>query len=242
MMRHEPRHIPHHRDSRLRDNLDLSVCFVPAALSVVSPARGAVHCNDTDVVGFSASSPAGRAVMTVLTTFAALALATACQTAADPMTVLGIAAHESGLDPLAIHDNADNRRYSPTTKADAIHQARALIASHAGARIETIDVGLMQINSANFGWLGLTIENAFDPCKSIEAGAKVLIAFSRYNTGNPSAGISNGYAPAVVRRIHTLRATTPAPMAQSTHGIDATFSRPSQTGREVLFATSKGKN
>jgi type IV secretion system protein VirB1 len=138
--------------------------------------------------------------MTVLTTFAALALATACQTATDPMTILGIAAHESALDPLIIHDNADNHKYSPTTKAEAVRFAHALTGIG-----HSIDIGLMQINSANFSWLGLTIEAAFDPCKSVEAGAKVLIAFSRYNTGNPSAGISNGYAQKVVASIRAVR-------------------------------------
>jgi type IV secretion system protein VirB1 len=69
----------------------------------------------------------------------------------------------------------------------------------------------MQINSANFDMLGLTLEAAFDPCKSVAAGAAILagdyaggdthagqqsalrVAISRYNTGDAQRGFSNGY-------------------------------------------------
>src|SRR5690242_14423813 len=63
----------------------------------------------------------------------------------------GIALHESGLDPTRIQFNRNG----------------------------TFDAGLTQVNSANFGWLGLTLQDALNPCKNLAAGAKVLLA--RYN-------------------------------------------------------------
>ena len=72
------------------------------------------------------------------------ALAAACQSAVAPDTIASIAQHESGLDPAAIHHNANG----------------------------TDDVGLMQINSANFAWLGLDAQTALDPCESIAAAAR----------------------------------------------------------------------
>jgi hypothetical protein len=69
----------------------------------------------------------------------------------------------------------------------------------------------MQINSANLARLGLTLESAFDPCKSVAAGAAVLaggyaggathegqqsalrVAISKYNTGDAQRGLANGY-------------------------------------------------
>lgn len=113
----------------------------------------------------------------------------------------GIAQHESGLHPLAIHDNTARKTTFPGDKAAAISTASALI-----KRGHSVDLGLFQINSGNFGWLGLTVEAAFDPCQSAAAGAKVLTAFSRYNTGSPEKGIANGYAAGVMNAVQRVKA------------------------------------
>jgi soluble lytic murein transglycosylase-like protein len=69
----------------------------------------------------------------------------------------------------------------------------------------TRDYGLMQINSTNFSWLGLTMANVFDPATNARAAAKVLRAAyaqgarnvadaaSIYNAG--SAGSARGGGP-----------------------------------------------
>lgn len=120
--------------------------------------------------------------MTALTAAAVLVLAASCQSVVAPETILKIATHESSLDPSRIHLNLDR----------------------------SFDVGLMQINSSNFSWLGMTTADALDPCKSIRAGAQVLTAYSRYNTGSPSRGIANGYALAV-QGVPAKPSTTPQP-------------------------------
>src|SRR3546814_12879796 len=79
-----------------------------------------------------------------------------------------------------------------------------------------IDLGLGQINSANLGWLGLSVENAFEPCSNLAAAARVLAtnyqavarlapsrdhaiatALSMYNTGDRQRGFRNGYVARV---------------------------------------------
>jgi type IV secretion system protein VirB1 len=85
------------------------------------------------------------------------------------------------------------------------------------ARGHSVDLGLMQINSANLPALGMTIGAALDPCSSLAGGAEVLraaygtgpvptrqqaallMALSIYNTGSPLKGIMNGYARQVMR-------------------------------------------
>ena len=119
-------------------------------------------------------------------------LAVACAPQVAPQTLTAVAQTESQLDPLAIGDNTVHRSYRPETAAGAIDLARELMGEG-----HDIDVGLMQINQKNFAWLGLTVEDAFDACRSIAAGAEVLTAFSRYNTGSPSAGFANGYVARV---------------------------------------------
>jgi type IV secretion system protein VirB1 len=102
-----------------------------------------------------------------LTAAAVLALATSCQSIVSPITIQQIAYRESGFDPAAVHLNRDGSR----------------------------DLGLMQINERNIAFLSL--QNPFDPCQSIRAAADLLASFSRYNTGSPTRGITNGYAMAV---------------------------------------------
>ena len=76
----------------------------------------------------------------------------------------------------------------------------------------TVDLGYMQVNSANLKWLGYSVEDMFDPCKNITAGARILsdfyaaalakygneqtalrAALSAYNTGSFTRGFGNGY-------------------------------------------------
>jgi type IV secretion system protein VirB1 len=125
--------------------------------------------------------------VTALTVAAALALAAQCGGGLDPIMLVGIAQHESRLDPAAIHVNANGSK----------------------------DIGLLQINTSNFAWLGLTAETALDPCTSMRAGATVLTAFSAYNTGSPTRGIANGYAQATVASVSMIRAGGSPPTAQT---------------------------
>jgi type IV secretion system protein VirB1 len=126
--------------------------------------------------------------MAVVTT-----LAVTCAPQVAPAMLAAIAQTESGLDPLAIGDNTAHRSYHPSAKAEALSLAAQLAAAG-----HDLDLGLMQINHRNFGWLGLVADDAFEPCRSLAAGAAVLTALSRYNTGSPRAGFDNGYVARVV--------------------------------------------
>ncbi len=156
--------------------------------------------------------------MSALAIGSALAMAVACsprvgsaQPAVSPDVLISVASTESGLDPLAIHDNATGAVLHPETRGEAIALAYRLIAAN-----HRPDLGLMQINSpANMRRTGLTVESAFDPCASIRAGAQVLLddyqdgattrekrvavlrALSAYNTGNSTAGLTT-YVPSVL--------------------------------------------
>jgi type IV secretion system protein VirB1 len=116
-------------------------------------------------------------VMMPLTEAAVVSLAIACAPGLDPAMLTGIAHHESGFDPTLIHTNAGGSR----------------------------DVGLMQINERNFGWLGLNAQTALDPCQSIRAAAQLLQSYSKYNTGSPTAGFANGYVQRVVSAVADVR-------------------------------------
>src|SRR5271170_212239 len=81
-----------------------------------------------------------------------MSLASSCAPSVAPETLAAVAETESHLDPLAIHDNTERRSYQPGDAASAIGLAHRLIAEG-----HSVDLGLMQINSGNSRWLGLTV-------------------------------------------------------------------------------------
>ena len=155
----------------------------------------------------------GRRVM-LLTLPEALTLAAQCAPAVAAETLLSVVQVESGFDPLAIGLNGRPRvTVTASNLADAAAKASALIAAG-----RSVDLGLAQINSRNLGWLGLSVEAAFDPCRNLAAAARVLqagygrsgaaavgdqpalrAALSLYNTGDPIRGFGNGYVARVTR-------------------------------------------
>lgn len=96
--------------------------------------------------------------MSSLTIAAAMAIASQCAALPPAMApvMIGIAQHESGLDPNARHLNPNG----------------------------TWDYGLAQINTVNLGWLGLTSITVMEPCANLVAGARVL--FAKYNGNPPA--------------------------------------------------------
>ena len=147
----------------------------------------------------------------ILTVAAFVQLAATCGPSVHVDTLASIVQAETRFDTLAIHDNTTGRTYHPATPAEAARIATDLVT----AQRHSADLGLMQINSANLAGLGMSITDAFDPCKSIAAGARVLVAgyqppaagadaqpallraLSRYNTGHPGPGFANGYVQRV---------------------------------------------
>jgi hypothetical protein len=128
-----------------------------------------------------------------VTVFTAAALATfitqhACCPPSLAPIMLAYAEHESGL-------NADIVRHNKNG---------------------TDDYGLGQINSSNFGWLGLTPQTVMEPCANILAAAKVFIV--RYN-GNGTDQQKAIYANSVITKIWAedtrhVASSEPAPPVQ----------------------------
>jgi type IV secretion system protein VirB1 len=133
-------------------------------------------------------------------------------------TLLAFAFHESRLHPFAIHDNVTGQSAFPSSAAEAVALARTHLADG-----HSLDLGIMQVNSANLARTGLTVSTAFNAGESMRAGALILTAAYRqclhgndspngvgqqaalrcaasiYNTGNDQAGILNGYQADVWR-------------------------------------------
>ena len=142
-----------------------------------------------------------------------VALAQQCAPSVAPQTMAAIVKTESGFRPLAIGVNGGARlARQPATKDEAVVTAKWLLANG-----YNLDLGLGQVNSNNLKKVGLTVEDAFDPCRNLAAAATILqgnyqaartqvpgeqgalrAAISAYNTGSFSKGFSNGYVETVV--------------------------------------------
>jgi len=141
-----------------------------------------------------------------------LALIMACAPNVDPSTIQAIIRVESGGNRLAVNVNRKNGVAYPMPagiKSTGEAVSASLSAISAG---HTVDLGYMQVNSANLKRLGYSVADMFDPCKNIRAGATILsaayaqalpkhgdeqaalrAALSAYNTGNFQRGFANGY-------------------------------------------------
>lgn len=142
-----------------------------------------------------------------------LALLPICAPAVHPETMSRIVLHESRGRPFAIGVNDKSKRISqPKTKTQAI-----LLAEQLAAEGYNFDVGLGQLNSTNIKKLNISFDEAFDPCANLAHTSKILkdnysralrvsanpqqaleLALSAYNTGNFSAGFTNGYVKKVL--------------------------------------------
>ena len=138
-------------------------------------------------------------------------LAAQCAPDVSSTTLEAVARVESGLNPWILHDDTTGQKDSPHTLSDATTMLKQWV-----LRGDSVDIGLMQINSANLNALGITTTAALDPCISLSGGATILqaaygggatpaeqqvallMALSRYNTGSPFKGIMNGYARTVM--------------------------------------------
>ena len=90
-----------------------------------------------------------------------------------------------------------------------------------------VDLGLMQVSTAEAQRRGLSVESLLDPCFNLRAGWRILDsayqlevktygpgqealrhAISRYNTGDTRRGIDNGYLGRVIAALRQSPATT----------------------------------
>src|SRR5689334_23045612 len=99
-------------------------------------------------------------------------LAAQCAPNVAPATIEAVIRVESGGNPLALHVNGVRvQPVMPKTAEEAVRLARDWI-----TRGYRVDLGLMQVTDANLPALGLTLEQVFNPCTNIRAGAAILSA------------------------------------------------------------------
>jgi hypothetical protein len=99
---------------------------------------------------------------------------------------------------------------------------------------------LLQINTKNLGWLGLTEAAVMDPCINVGAAEAVLRQFSQYNSGSPTR--SADYAKAAylhMRGAASVQPTSVTEVPTPTTDRPAIFARKAKIGRELVTNVSK---
>jgi len=110
----------------------------------------------------------------------------------------------------------------PTTEREALEWL-----GYFERRNISVDLGLMQVSTAEAHRRGLPAESLLDPCSNLRAGWQILDgayhletktygpgqealqhALSRYNTGDTQRGIDNGYLARVMAALKQGPATT----------------------------------
>jgi type IV secretion system protein VirB1 len=135
---------------------------------------------------------------------ALMALLKTCAPNVAPATMHAIVTVESGGNPLAIGDNTTHRSYAPRSYQEARQTAETLISQG-----HSIDLGLAQVNSANFAGYHTTAASVLMPpgCENLIVASAILAnayrwsaatysdqrqalfgAISAYNTGSLYAG------------------------------------------------------
>lgn len=190
-----------------------------------------------------------------------------CAPDVAPQTVQEIIRVESSGNPLAINVNRlPGQKHAPRPPKAATAEQAARISLQYIEAGHTVDMGLMQINSANLKYLGIernNLEALFTPCANIQAGATILTesydravrefgqgqsalqaALSAYNTGNFSSGFGNGY---VARYYDQNPATAQTLAGQPQYSATAAEAMRSPTGiswtpPEGYYPSSTPKN
>lgn len=127
-----------------------------------------------------------------------LTLIQKCAPEVAPVTMAAIVQTESSGWPWTINVNGlpDGSMRFPNK------QAAILAATHYIRMGYKVDMGLAQVDSENLGWLGLSVQQVFDPCVNLQAAQHILVgayrqagsagtqsldgAFQAYNSGNTS--------------------------------------------------------
>ncbi len=164
-------------------------------------------------------------------------LAQQCAAEVATEAVVPLVVTESGGDDLAINVNR-----GPRVRARSVAEGAALVRRYM-AKGYTVDVGLAQINSANFARLGVTVEQVFDPCTNLGLASSMLregyalasrhytgldaisATYSLYNTGTLTRGFHNGYVGRVwsaATGLGWIDAPPPVPRSPSARAVPTT--------------------
>ena len=154
-----------------------------------------------------------------------MTLAQQCAPRVSPATMAAIVRTESSFNPYAIGVVHARLLRQPASLEEATATVRAL---EAGGW--DYSVGLAQVNRANWSRYGMSVQNAFDPCLNLAAGAAILqgcyaqarksrsevqgalrASLSCYASGDFATGYRTGYVQRVVQNVVDSGSVHPVP-------------------------------
>lgn len=221
-------------------------------------------------------------VSLALTAFASIAcgedlhaLMARCVPEVHPTTMAAIVRVESTGNMFVLSDDgpgnlplSERRAYFRSIYPSSLEEA-AQITKGLIAQGHWVGIGLTQLSNRHLKRMGLSVEQALDPCTNLKGGGQVLMeyytsaqkrfgntqealhaAISAYNSGNFESGIANGYVAKVIKAagfaVPELKAGTIARSSSPRAAIvraSAAASAPAQPSRlQARFAKLEAEN
>lgn len=213
--------------------------------------------------------PGAEPILRLLSEQEFRALVKECVPDAPFTTLRAIATVEPGYSPFAISINNPDKAASalglaegtialtrqPTSVQEAVSWAKWLL-----ARRLTVSIGPLHVNVEHLLRLGLSLEQAFDPCTNLRAGWTILndkyrraaavlgkgqlalhVALSSYNSGSLTFGFENGYVEKVLASGSRTPGTTLAPPGgQFTEQLSAPTPKESEPAQTEALGKEEG--
>jgi type IV secretion system protein VirB1 len=151
-------------------------------------------------------------------------LAARCAPSVAFETLAAVMRAESGFQPFAIGVNGpDGGPVFPASREAAMALAAALIERQG----RSVDLGLMQVNSANLPRLGLSVAEAFEPCRNIAAGARILRDGYAAPAARSATRSRHSASPSPATTLATRSAASPMAMSSAFRAPPKSWCRPS---------------
>ncbi|MDC9654365.1 lytic transglycosylase domain-containing protein [Xanthomonas perforans] len=186
-----------------------------------------------------------------------------CAPTVAAATIQHIVQVESGGNRLALNVNAKRKGEAAPrikTKPRSSEEAASIAKQYIEAGY-SVDLGLMQVNSRNLTSLGYTVQDMFEPCNNLAAGAAVLTSFYRgavpkfgagqrallhslsaYNTGDYWRGFSNNYVARYQANSPAQISLPVAPVRNPLAEESAVYRRKENRGMNTMSSTPMSAN
>lgn len=181
----------------------------------------------------------------------------ACAPALDPRLATALIKQESNYNQFAI--GMDSKHNIKLSRQPKNVQEAVSTASDLAQKGYSFSVGLTQIHITNVKKWGISWEQAFTPCTSLQISQSIFLSFYKiaqnagyrdqnavfaalrgYNSGSVNAQVSNSYASSILANATKTVFLTSLPKSDNLQIANQNVTKPTSPARQVITANSPG--
>lgn len=179
----------------------------------------------------------------------------ACAPALDPRLASALIKQESSYNQFAI--GMDSKHNIKLSRQPKNVQEAVSTASDLAQKGYSFSVGLTQIHITNVKKWGISWEQAFTPCTSLQISQSIFLSFYKiaqnsgyrdqnavfaalrgYNSGSVNAQVSNSYASSILANATKTVFLTSLPKSDNLQIANQNVTKPSSPARQAITANS----